>query len=231
MKATGLVFNEKPSIGIEPTRLYDRSRFGNHGTHTDVTTVQRPSGLWVRSFNGSSSKIVIPDAPSLSFGNGVTDSPFSILSWVNMTDADGFAVAAKMDGTSREYVFSTTGSETLYAAIYDLNNANFHSIVSDDAITAYEGRDILVTLTYDSSGLNTGLELYLNGVLLSVTRGTTGTYVAMHDTAADLWIGAAKYPTPGYANGRIALPKIYNYALSAGQVKKIFEAERHFFGV
>ncbi|GAI10844.1 unnamed protein product, partial [marine sediment metagenome] len=55
MKSTGIVFAEKPSIGIEPTRLPDRSRWGNHGTYTDITDKQLPSGLWVRTFNGSSS--------------------------------------------------------------------------------------------------------------------------------------------------------------------------------
>ena len=40
---TGAVLWEKPTFGTEPTRLYDQSRYGNHGTYTDVTDVQLPS--------------------------------------------------------------------------------------------------------------------------------------------------------------------------------------------
>jgi len=93
MKSTGRVFAEKPSIGIEPTRLYDASRrFKNHGTHTDVTMVRLPSGLWVRSFNGSSSKVTISDAPSLDISLGIT-----LLVWVNVTARPGPDYAGIID--------------------------------------------------------------------------------------------------------------------------------------
>ncbi len=65
--STGRVLWDKPYSGsVTPTKLTDRSRMGNDGVWTSVTAKQLPSGLWVETFNGTSSEIVVPDAPSLS---------------------------------------------------------------------------------------------------------------------------------------------------------------------
>ena len=61
MKSTGYVLCEKPSVGIEPTRLTDKSRFENHGTYTSITDVQLTSGSWVASYDGIASKITVGD--------------------------------------------------------------------------------------------------------------------------------------------------------------------------
>jgi len=58
MKSTGLVFAEKPSVGIEPTNLPDRSRWGKDGTHNSVTMVRLPSGLWVRELTGAATSYI-----------------------------------------------------------------------------------------------------------------------------------------------------------------------------
>ena len=42
------------------------------------------------SFNGVDQYIDVGDSDSFSFGNGATDSPFSISAWVNMIDATNF---------------------------------------------------------------------------------------------------------------------------------------------
>ena len=47
-------------------------------------------------FNGSDNEIVIADTPDLTFGNGTTDSPFSISAWINMEDATDFGIVTKM---------------------------------------------------------------------------------------------------------------------------------------
>jgi len=103
MKSIGLVFAEKPSIGIEPTRLFDRSRFGNHGTYTDITDVQLPSGLWVRTFNGSSSIIDCGDlgvARALSLWlnpNSTTESILEEIDDTGVTISSGTVVYGSWD--------------------------------------------------------------------------------------------------------------------------------------
>ena len=47
------------------------------------------------SFDGSNDYISIADANNLSFGDGSTDSAFTISAWVKMDDATGFAIASK----------------------------------------------------------------------------------------------------------------------------------------
>ena len=57
MKSSGYVLKERAYVGgaSPPDSFEDESRFGTDGTHTAITWVKLPSGLWVRSFNGSSS--------------------------------------------------------------------------------------------------------------------------------------------------------------------------------
>jgi len=63
MKATGSVLSERLYSGeaTPPASFEDESRFANDGVHTNITLTRRPSGLWVPSYNGTSSKIAIGD--------------------------------------------------------------------------------------------------------------------------------------------------------------------------
>lgn len=177
MKSTGLVFAEKPSIGVEPTRLPDRSRWGKHGTYTNITDVQLPSGLWIRRFNGSSSIVTCGDlglAKTLSFWfdpDSITESVLEEIDNVGITIATGTMVYGSWDNCFVDAV----DTDTLTAA--------WHHIV------------LISTTDVDVSAFRLGL---VNATFFT---------------------------------GDIALPRLDRYALSAGQILKIFESERHWFGV
>ena len=214
-KSTGIVFTEKPSIGIEPTRLFDRSRFGNHGTYTNVTDAQLPSGLWVRSFAGNG-KIDCGDGISLDLTLAMT-----LMAWVTFDNiANNEAIIARDDngGVKRNYLLYKDGAnKTVFT--FQVSNATktttHHTAVS--AAIWYH-----CVATYDK----VTMETYLNAVVGTSPTAETGT-VDNDDTP--LLIGARADGLE--LTGDVALPKIFNYALSAGQIKKIFEAERHWFGV
>lgn len=63
-KATGCVLASpfyRGEAALSTTTVRDSSRWGNDGTGANLATVRLPSGLWVYSFNGSSSVIDIGD--------------------------------------------------------------------------------------------------------------------------------------------------------------------------
>lgn len=181
MKSTGLVLGEKPSVGIEPTRLPDRSRFGNHGTYTNITDVQLPSGLWVRECNGTSSKVDVGD---------IANPVKSVGLWVypdnhtrSIMDLDSGTHSIEIDASS-DITATGWSSPTIYvngavAAAITLSKWNFVFVTTATAI--------------DVSNLDIGTE-------------------------------ATWY------DGKFALSQMFSHVLSAGQTKKLFEAERHWFG-
>jgi len=217
-KSSGLVFAEKPSIGIEPTRLYDASRFGNHGTHTNITMVQLPSGLWVRQFNGTTSYITIPDDPSLH----ITDN-ISLVVWLYFITlpsdtGDSVSTIISKKHASTSFQMRISDSDTVRCDLYGLDDP-----FPSGSPAALDGqRWHHCAITYDGSYIRTFLDG--NNQLADTA---TGSITSNTDV---LEIGREPAGVR-YTDGYIVLPKIYNYALSAGQIKKAFEESRHWFGV
>lgn len=177
MKSTGLVFAEKPSIGVEPTRLYDRSRFGNHGTYTDIVDKQLPSGLWVRTFDGSTSLIDCGDL-------GVART---LLVWLKPNSTTE-SILEEIDDTG---VSINAGS-----MVYGSWDNCFVDAVDTDTITA----------AWHLLALTSTTDVDVSAFRLGLVNAT-------------------------FFTGDIApLLRLIRYGLSAGQIKKVFEAERHWFG-
>ena len=178
-KSTGNVLAEKPSIGIEPTRLYDRSRFGNHGTYANITDKQLPSGLWVRTLNGSSSIIDCGDlgvARALSIWlnpNSTTESILEEIDNVGVTINAGSMVYGSWD------------------------NCFVDAVDTDTITTGWHHLFLTSTTDVDVSAFRLGL------VVATFFTGDIAPLLRLYKTSAP----------------------------SAGQIKKIFEAERHWFGV
>jgi len=220
VKSTGLVFAEKPSIGIEPTNLPDRSRFGNHGTFgagaAAPTPVRLPSGLWVMDFDGVDDVINCGHSDSLN----VTDAITAEL-WIYYRGGET-APYLTLKGVTNIFVLKGTA---------DPQKVSWHIQWSDDstedldsAFTVAKNEWTHLARTYDRSDVY----LYKNGV---VDTNTWARVLAIKSEAlGDLLIGN-NADGSRTLDGRIALPKYYNRALSAGKVKQIYESERHWFGV
>ena len=170
--------------------------------------VQMIGNLWRldgAKLNGSSDYFVVPDRDNLSFGDGTNDKPFSISDLVNMDDATDFTIFYKRN----EYFLGTFAGDyrKIYFYLYDHNVGNRIGRKYDTLLTSYEGQRIHLVATYDATGLNSGINIYLNGVAVDDSDSSAGTYVAMENLAHDVWIG--RYST-NYANGKIGNIKLWN---------------------
>ena len=159
------------------------------------------------------------DDNAFSFGDGVNDSPFSISCWVNMTDATAFRVLSKRsEPTNKEYAIYLSGADTLVFIIEDKSTFGYEFIVTTNNFTSLEGQWINITGTYSGvggSGARNGLELYVNGVIQTVTGGFSGSYVAMENTIQPVQIG--RYDST-YAQGKISSARMWNIELSPSEV-------------
>ena len=219
-KSTGIVLAEKPSIGIEPTRLYDRSRFGTHGVHTSITMVQLPSGLWVRSFDGADSYVEIAHHSSQLLTRGGT-----LLAWINPVNIGESSVGQVIDKESGVtgvdgYSLSLRNTQAVALRIHDTD-----WVPTANNAVPY-GSWTMVAASFISDGTTT---MYANG-LASGTPAVAGDPTNITATNV-LRIGNRSGGTDRTFDGYIGLPKILNYPLSAGQIKKAFEESRHWFGV
>ena len=180
-------------------------------------------------FDGSNDVVSIADSDNLSFGNGVSDSAFSITAWVNMRDATQFEIAAKgVYNTNPEWHFYFDGSDQLRIGIFDSSTGPddaYHDIYTA-ALTSLESEWAHVAATYNGVGgtsADEGLALYVNGVLQSVSSSGSGTYVAMENLGASVTIGNNGAST--YAEGEIRQVRIHNRALSADEVRAAYSGQ------
>jgi hypothetical protein len=207
--------NVSSLIGLDRAALQNSTGFSteNKGTFT---------------LDGSNQYIEIVDSNTFSFGDGSNDSPFSISAWVNMTDATKFRLIQKVhsafgSGLS-EWYFLTTGADKLRITVLD-ESASAYEYAETSALTSLQGQWLNLVATYDGSGgtsANIGMNIYINGVVQSVTRADSGTYTAMENLPQPVYIG--RYANVDYASGKIAVVKIYNKELSASEVLQNYNA-------
>ena len=180
-------------------------------------------------FDGSNDYISIADADNLSFGDGSSDSAFSLSAWIKMDDATKFKIFAKgIYNTNAEYVMEVNADDKLRLILYDEDVADTVEIAMyDTAITSYEGRWTHVCATYNGVGgtsANAGIKLYLNGSNVATALSDAGTYVSMVNGSADLHIGR---DGSDYANGSIANATIHSSELTQTQIQELMFTEKY----
>lgn len=177
-----------------------------------------------QDFDGTDDYIAFPDQNYYTFGNGSTDSPFSIFASIKMDDASNFRIMAKAyTTTTAEYNFFVNSTDYLGIALYGAGNtAKQINRISNNTLTGYEGTFIRVAVTYDGSKSNSGLKLYLNGSVVASTGGGAGIYGAMGDYNSGINVGAALRGDNTYkrfANGVIDEARLIAEESSADWIK------------
>jgi hypothetical protein len=179
-------------------------------------------------FDGTDDYINCGDSDTFSFGNGSTDSPFSISTWVNMTNATTFRIVTKYDTSAKEYFFATDSTDKVLFRLYDNSTGGILGRRYETALTSFQGQWIHLAATYDGSGNNSGLKIYLNGAQVDNANVNSGTYTAMENTSQPLEIGKL---TSTNANGKIANTQIYTKVLLTSDVLQNYNAGKDTFGL
>ena len=182
----------------------------------------------VFDFDGTDDYIDFGDPNSLSFGNGSTDSAFSISQWWYMDSAASFRGVQKFanSSTDGEYRLNTITSGILKFSLFDLNMSHQIGLQSNSNLSAYQSTWINVVGTYLGNSSSSGLKVYLNGSILSTSSDNAGSYIAMQNTSQPFKIGRL---TSTYANGKISCTQIYNKELSASEVLQNYNALKNRF--
>jgi len=210
------------------TKAYDRSRYGNHGTFTDITYKQNNKGLWVMEFNGSSSYISLGDSLSLS-----ALGPLAFWAWTKAIDNTHYHGIICKDFTAapqREWEFRieiTTGTLTML-------------LISADAANSLQAKgtnNICDNIWHKTTGIWDGVNdtghitLCLDSVsevLTNNIKGATG--FVPHDGTDPVHIGVfGALVGSRYLNGLMSNHTILSLALPAAVEKYLYDIKAHLF--
>jgi len=193
---------------------YDKSRYHNDGTLTNVTPVQLPSGLWVNSFAGTG---------SINCGNDVS---------LDLTKALTFMFWAKFDSLGNVEMMVTRDDNVNRNFTCDKEPADkLRLIIRVGGLpTSSTHHTAMATNTWYHCAATYNkvtLETYLNAV-----AGTAPVAQAndVDNTNVALVIGRRSdglFPV----TGDIALLRIFNYALSPAQIRAHYHSTKWLFGV
>lgn len=195
-------------------------------TATNTTPMQDAAGNVYGGFtyylNNTDEYFYADDNDLLSFGNAVTDSPFSICVWSDPNDNEFAPFVYKED----EYYFASdlaSGHPTILFQLFNGVFSDFIQVKYDQTteLLDVDTRTDLWCVTYDGSGLNTGMEIYRDGNLVTPVRGSLGTYTAMHNTGNNVEFGLDDGKTR-FFDGHYGDVAIYDIELSAAQVDSIY---------
>ena len=172
-------------------------------------------------FDGSNDYVSIPDDNSLSFGDGSSDSPFSVSSWVLMDAVARFTICTKgvSNGGNWEYMVAGSGTN-LDFYLWDESSDGAHYVnIAGATLTPYVGQWIYIVATYDGSGNRSGMKMYINGVSQTLGGASDGSYTAMENLGGSYDIGKER---TFYTNGKIQNQKVFNVELTEAQVQELY---------
>lgn len=171
---------------------------GNMG----VQTISPFVNTYSLDFDGINDYVNLGDSDDFSFGDGATDSAFTISAWIKMDSTSGFRIFNKYAGSVNEYSFGTGGSNKLQMFIFDSSsNFKYRARVYNTILNT--GQWYHVATTYDGVGgtnAQDGIKIYVDGVRVDDSSVSGGTYLAMGNKTTPVYIGKLD---SSYANGSI----------------------------
>jgi hypothetical protein len=199
--------------GGSGTTVTDSSGNGYNGTATSVTYAAGRFGQ-AAVFNGSSSVIT-----SSSAGTAINVSSLSFSLWfkTNLNDSTDRILINSYDGSGNERFYASLLNSGLSVVIYDSSSAVY---IQNFINTVTTGTWYHLSVTHTG----TTTTVYLNGTPITPSA-TTGTAVAIKTPLSPppLTMGQLQdYPGTYAFNGSIDQVRIFNSALSAGNVTSLY---------
>lgn len=125
-----------------------------------------------------------------SFGDGTTDSPFSICLLMKPSDVTTSEPLSKYKSTTgaaqREYRILFEADSKLSILLYDQSVSKYISKKTDNAYSTDTSQWHTYIFTYNGSSSSAGIKIYRDGDLQAATATDTGGYVAMENGTAKI---------------------------------------------
>ena len=151
--------------------------------------------------------------------------------WIKTSTNTGMSIVAKQDeslsGRGYELQFGSGG--LFYMQIINTYGTNGIEVRSTNDLNYDDGAWHHVVGTYDGSESATGINLYFDGKAVAMTTSFSNINATILNSVG-LRIASRSDPTPQRYTGQIDEAKIYNYVLTADQVKRAYNTGSVYFG-
>ena len=205
-----------PGLPGGGSKIYDRSPYGNVGTIIGATWTRLPSGLWVMSFDGDDDYVNCGSGTSLNI-----IAEMSIEAWVKRDTIDALMRIVGLDeAETRGYEFGWRANNKLAFTYYGIADVESSGPAFTDTTNWHQ-----VAVVKTGSTGNWTYTFYVDGVVDGTN--TSAQNVPARTKATRIGSSVDAF----YFDGFIALPRVYNRALSALEIQNHFNREKHLFGV
>jgi hypothetical protein len=201
----------------------------NLATASVVVTVQNQridnSNPYYLELDGVDDYLQVADAPGLSFGNGVADTPLTFETWLRPDAMVRHQVLGKWATGHFEYQLHLSSG----AIRLDLRDNSTNATVSAFAgsQSGLVGSWHHLAVTYDGRGGATaanGITMYVDGVALPLSRMNHAAYVAMENLSAPLLIGR-EGPNWKQFDGGLDEIRVWNVTRTPTQIQTFMMTE------
>ena len=175
---------------------------------TEYGTITYPNGFIDKSVDFSADPfagLIIPNDPSLNFGDSFTDRAFSLSLWVNFQVLGTSWLIGKRGEIGNSSSTLKPAYQMYYASgnfgivLFDGSSSVFLQRVSAGGLYTESNKWYNIIYTYNGNSNIFGLNLYVDGVAAG-SGNTSGAYVAMHAYDNDVLFGR-RADTPLGLNG------------------------------
>jgi hypothetical protein len=202
---------------------------GNVGAASVSVTVRNtPDPQHHLSFDGIDDHVTVADAPSLSFGTGAADTPFTAELWFQPTVMSGRRQLIGKWGESNQQEYKLTIiNGAVVITLRDESTQGYAVANTTGSLTGLAGGWHHLAVTYDGRGGPTaanGLTIYVDGVAVPLLRETSPGYVAMENLAAPLEV-AREGPNWRQFAGGLDEIRLWGVARTAAEIQAAMSVE------
>jgi hypothetical protein len=187
------------------------------------------------NINGTDEYLSRADDPDFTFGDGTTDSAFSVVALVSPDDVTSRTIVCKWNENTpaREWRLYFDASGYPSFELYDESEDTYIGREDQTAFPTTANLWRVLVATYDGSSTSAGCKIYIDGVQTDDANSENGVYVAMEDTASLLYIGC-KYGAAArdeFYDGKMTWVCVTAKELSADEVWSLTQRLKGVVGI
>lgn len=197
----------------------------NNGATWDVS----PFGKCLK-FVRTSSQFVSCALPPCSI-QGLAGTPVTMSAWINCTSASLMTIMADWNinvAPGWEFTISEFNAGKIDIIFVDAGGLNYFGRRGSTNVN--DGTWKHVVMTYDGSGANTGINLYVNGVLETMTNISAGSFAATLING-NFRIGCRMLTGANnqFFDGKMSMPMVWKRALTPTEVWQLYANSNQMF--
>lgn len=180
-------------------------------------------------FTSLSDRLNTPDTSSLTFLN----KPFSLSLCVNITNIGvnqngiliRYLISKRGDVSNREWQLDIRDTGKLMFRIYDNSTGGYIECIGNTILS--NSTPYHIVCSYDGGAIASGLKIFLNGVLETMTFTNSGAFVSMENLSEKISIGGVDWSSANSVSplGKFDGIGFWNVKLNKKQVKSLYDLQ------